>query len=152
MVINCLFGAINTVWSFISMLVIHKTQIHLINNYILGTYSCCVYILPNFWWKMNKGTFFYTSSYACIVNSLKIFPVFGPWFVNPPFHWTAIPLRFEILVKMTWIVAETARAQKKRSRIALEAPCRSRIVSDFQILYIERIQKRNESVAPSPMS
>ena len=30
---------------------------------------------------------------------------------NPPFHWTAIPLRFEILVKMTRIVAETARAQ-----------------------------------------
>ena len=29
----------------------------------------------------------------------------------PPFHWTAIPLRFEILVKMKRIVAETARAQ-----------------------------------------
>ena len=31
--------------------------------------------------------------------------------LNPPFHWTAIPLRFEILVKMTRIVAETAKAQ-----------------------------------------
>ena len=29
--------------------------------------------------------------------------------VKPPFHWTAIPLRFEILVKMTWIAAETTR-------------------------------------------
>ena len=31
--------------------------------------------------------------------------------LKSPFHWTAIPLRFEILVKMTRIVAETARAQ-----------------------------------------
>ena len=29
----------------------------------------------------------------------------------PPFHWTAIPLQFEILVKMTRIVAEMARTQ-----------------------------------------
>ena len=31
--------------------------------------------------------------------------------INPTFHWTAIPLRFQILVKMIRIVAETARAQ-----------------------------------------
>ena len=29
----------------------------------------------------------------------------------PPFHWTAIPLRFEILARMSRIVVETARAQ-----------------------------------------
>ena len=32
----------------------------------------------------------------------------------PPFHWTAFPLRFEILVKMTRNMAETPRAQQKR--------------------------------------
>ena len=32
-------------------------------------------------------------------------------YVNPSFYWTAIPLRFEILVKMARIVAETAMAQ-----------------------------------------
>ena len=31
--------------------------------------------------------------------------------LKPPSHWTAIPLRFEILVKMTRIVAEATRAQ-----------------------------------------
>ena len=31
--------------------------------------------------------------------------------IKTPFHWKAIPLRFEILVKMTRIVAETTRAQ-----------------------------------------
>ena len=34
--------------------------------------------------------------------------------VIPPFHWTAFPLRFEILVKTTRNVAETPRAQQKR--------------------------------------
>ena len=32
-------------------------------------------------------------------------------FLKLLFHWTAIPLRFEILVKMTRIVAETENAQ-----------------------------------------
>ena len=39
-----------------------------------------------------------------------LFTITGLW-PKPPFHWTAISLRFEILVKMTRIVAETARAQ-----------------------------------------
>ena len=66
--------------------------------------------------------------------------------VKPPFYWMAILLRFEILVKMTRIVTETARAQLKR-------PGRSRSVLEFQMLYRKDIkQKRNESVAPSPMS
>ena len=68
-----------------------------------------------------------------------------------PFHWTAIPLRFEILVKMTRIVTETARSQQKRSVAKQKRQGRSRSVSEFQILY-KRIQKRNESVTSSPRS
>ena len=60
--------------------------------------------------------------------------------LKPPFHWTAIPLRFEILVKVTRIVTETASA-----KVVVEV-CRN-----FRF-YIERIQKRIESVAPSPRS
>ena len=48
----------------------------------------------------------------------------------PPFHWTAFPLRFEILVKMTRNAAETPRAQQKRqehsrnvSETSLSPPC-----------------------------
>ena len=33
------------------------------------------------------------------------------YYTKVPFHWTAIPLQFEILVKMTRIEAEAAIAQ-----------------------------------------
>ena len=59
--------------------------------------------------------------------------------VKPPFHWTAIPLRFEILVKMTRIVTEIAR------KVVVEA------YRNFRF-YVKGIQKRNESVAPSARS
>ena len=39
-------------------------------------------------------------------------------YFKPLFNWTAIPLRFEILVKTRRIVAETTRAQQKLSRNA----------------------------------
>ena len=59
---------------------------------------------------------------AAIINSsnlysiiklyrLRAFLLLSLLDLNPPFHWTAIPLRFEILIKMTRIVAETARVQ-----------------------------------------
>ena len=35
-------------------------------------------------------------------------------YVIAPFHWTAIPLRFETLVKMPWVVAKTATLQKRQ--------------------------------------
>ena len=40
-------------------------------------------------------------------------------FIIPAFHWTAIPVRFETLVRILRIVAETTRAQHKSSRSAL---------------------------------
>ena len=68
--------------------------------------------------------------------------------INPPFHWTAIPPRIENLMKMTRVVAETARAQWNHSRsaqVVVEANLNFRF-------YIERIQKRNGSVSPTPRS